>query len=201
MSKETKKHMFEPFFTTKDIGKGTGMGLAAVYGTVKNHGGYIDVQSEKKRGTIFNIYLPLLETGNRAVSKETQVIPIMGKGLVLVVDDEKIVRETTVLTLENLGYDVLSCSDGSEAVELYRKSWEKIDLIILDLMMPVLTGNDTYDEMRKINPKAKVILASGYSLNKEAQRALDKGATAFIQKPFKITEFSSAVFKGINEKK
>jgi two-component system cell cycle sensor histidine kinase/response regulator CckA len=192
MDKETMKRIFEPFFTTKDLAEGTGLGLASAYGIIKAHGGYIDVDSEKGHGTTFSIYLPSLA---KAV-KDEKGLPakiVKGKETVLLVDDEEVVLDTGEQILKKLGYEVLSATNGREALELYEKNQDKIDMILLDMVMPIMGGGETYDKMREINSDIKVLLASGYSIEGEAKKILERGCDGFIQKPFGIEELSNGI--------
>ncbi len=190
MSAETQKHIFEPFYTTKEVGKGTGMGLASVYGTIHNHKGEISVCSEVGKGTTFSIYLPLLEGVNSTEVVEKSKTPVNGTARILLVDDEKTILEFATSALEALGYETITCSDGKEAVEYYEKSSAEIDLVILDMIMPVMGGRETFLQMKKINPEVLAILSSGYSLNETAQTILDDGVKAFIRKPYELIELS-----------
>ncbi|MFO7760217.1 MAG: response regulator [Desulfobia sp.] len=194
MDEETKKKIFDPFFTTKDVGKGTGLGLASVYGIVSNHGGVIHVYSEKGKGTTFNIYLPASEkpVADKSVPGHERDIE-KGSGTVLLIDDEKIILEVGEKMLTSLGYRVLKASQGKEAVEIYKENKDWIDLVILDMIMPVMNGSETYDALKKIDQDIIVILSSGYSINGEASEIMSKGANDFIQKPFTIKELSHKV--------
>ena len=196
MDKETLKRIFEPFFSTKEKDKGTGLGLAVVYGTVRSHKGFINVYSEQKKGTIFKIYLPLTNT-KTGTKKPGTADPgkIMATGHILIVDDEAIVRELTAEILQEFGYKVTTCKDGVEAVEYYKKSWQQIDLVMLDMFMPKLNGRDTFIALCKINPKVRIIILSGYSITGEAQELLDQGALFFLQKPFQATQIRRIIKK------
>jgi PAS domain S-box-containing protein len=193
MSEEVRRHLFEPFFTTKGPGKGTGMGLASVYGTVKNHRGAINVYSEPDHGTTVRIYLPLLESAGQAQTPAELGEPIRGTARILVVDDEEVVLKLASETLSDLGYQVATCRNGAEAVAYYGEKWRSIDLVILDMVMPALGGRETFLAMRQINPAVRAILSSGYSLNGQAQAILDDGVLDFVQKPFQLHELSSKV--------
>jgi two-component system, cell cycle sensor histidine kinase and response regulator CckA len=192
MDDETKRHLFEPFFTTKDPGKGTGLGLAAVYGAIQSHGGAIAVDSAIGRGTVFTLRLPL-----HHVKAEVQVEPVpamqIGHASILVVDDEDAVRHLLKEMLEGLGYRVSTCVDGIEAVERFRTDWRDIDLVILDLVMPRLGGSEVFAAMREIDPDLRVLLSSGFSLDGEAQAMLATGACGFIQKPFRSADLARQV--------
>lgn len=199
MSEDVQTKIFEPFFTTKEQGKGTGMGLAAVYGTVKNHKGFITVDSVLKKGTTFHIVFPIYSDVNaEEESDSVETHSVSGVGKILLVDDEEMLRNMGSKMLSILGYNVEVCSNGQEAVDYYEKNWSKIDLVILDMVMPVLGGKDAFLLMREINPNVKAILASGYSIDGETQELLDKGVKGFIQKPFRKAQFSQQVSDAIN---
>jgi len=185
MSAEVQQRLFEPFFTTKEQGKGTGLGLAAAYGAVHNHHGAISVYSEPGRGSTFKIYLPLATTPGTTVEAAPAEPPAMLRGArILVVDDEASIRETTAEMLRDLGCTVTTCQDGDEAVRYYAVHWQEIDLVILDMVMPRRSGRDAFLAMRRENPRIRALLASGHSINGEAQRILEEGVLGFLQKPF-----------------
>ncbi len=191
MDEEVRRHLFEPFFTTKD--EGSGLGLAAVYGAARNHRGAVRVRSAPGRGSTFSIYLPKLAPTAMPAPPH---IPAPGGGSparILVVDDEAIIRRALSQMLIKLGHRVLTCNDGQEAVDLYRTSWSEIDLVILDIVMPRLGGRDAFRILRTINPQARVLVVSGYSLEGEAQDILDEGALGFMQKPFRMADLSEKV--------
>ncbi len=190
MSDETRRHLFEPFFTTKDVGKGTGLGLAAVYGTIKSHGGAIAVESVLGRGTSFKLYVPLSAARSEAASAATKAVPVHPAARILVVDDEAVCRDMARELLQLLGHQVHCCVDGVDAVDFYQQHWSEIDLVILDMIMARSGGRDTYRAMRAINPGVRALLSSGYSLDGEAQSILDDGVLGFVQKPFDTKELS-----------
>jgi len=192
MDKKTLGHIFEPFFTTKGLGAGTGLGLASAYGIIKAHQGYIDVESEKGRGTTFEIYLPASESKSAEASKHAGH-PAEGRETILLVDDEPMILEVTVEVLRELGYTALEAQGGRDAVELYNKKQAAIDLVILDMIMPDMSGGETYDRIKEINPQVKVILSSGYSIDGEATEILERGCQGFIQKPFGMEELSMKI--------
>jgi len=192
MDAQTQTHIFEPFYTTKEVGEGTGMGLASVYGTIHNHKGVISVYSEVGHGTTFRIYLPLIDTASPQEQTNNSK-PITGTARILLVDDEELIRDFATRALERLGYQVISCSNGREAVDCYEQSWRKIDLVLLDMMMPVMGGRETFARMKKINPAILAILSSGYSIDGAAQSILDDGVRAFIRKPYQLLQLSEQV--------
>ncbi len=183
------ERVFEPFFTTKDVGKGTGLGLASAYGIIKNHNGIIRVYSEKNHGTTFNIYLPAPEL-EKVKDIEIRTEMIKGNEAILLVDDEEVAIQAEQLMLRELGYQVIPALSGKEAIELYKEKMVDLDLVALDMIMPEMNGKDTYDALKKINPEVKVLLVSGYSLNKQIEELMDKGCDGFLQKPFDIVQLS-----------
>jgi PAS domain S-box-containing protein len=195
MDKETQARIFDPFFTTKEMGgnRGTGLGLASVYGIVKAHAGYIDVESEKGKGTTFSIYLPATEKKvEKSVEAAGQIIE--GSGTILLVDDEELVLEVGSEVLKKLGYTVLEAKGGKEALKIYREN-NTIDLVILDMIMPQMGGGETYDKMKDINPDVKVVLSSGYGIDGQANEILARGCDGFIQKPLHTKELSEKIWE------
>ncbi len=192
MDKATQKKIFDPFFTTKEMSRGTGLGLASVYGIIKGHGGYIEVESKKGEGTTFSIYLPASE---RKVEKAVKTAEqfIKGTGTVLLVDDEDVILEVGRVLLEAMGYQVLIAKGGEEAIEVYKKNLDEIDIVVLDMVMPNMGGGEAYDRMKEINPDIKVLLSSGYSIDGEATKILERGCNGFIQKPFNMAELSAKI--------
>jgi two-component system cell cycle sensor histidine kinase/response regulator CckA len=189
MDKKTMERIFDPFFTTKGMSKGTGLGLASVYGIIKAHGGYIDVDSKKGHGTTFSIYLPASDIeGTKDKELVTEILK--GKEGILLVDDEDVIIDVGHEILETLGYEVHVARSGREAVDAYAANQDKIDMVILDMVMPDMGGGETFDILKKINPDIKVLLSSGYSINGQAAEILERGCDGFIQKPFNITQLS-----------
>jgi len=192
MDQKTRQRIFDPFFTTKEMGRGTGLGLASVYGVIKNHGGFIDVYSEIGEGTTFNIYLPVLDQKIPEEKRLSSEI-LSGKEIVLLVDDEEIIAEIMEKALTLAGYRVLLARGGEEAIEVYKKNQNDIDLVVLDMIMPGMNGGKVFNRLREINPGVKVILSSGYSIDGEASQIMARGCNGFIQKPFGIKELSQKI--------
>ncbi len=189
--------IFDPFFTTKDVGKGTGLGLYIVHSIVSNHGGYINVYSERKQGTRFNIYLPI--TAGAAAEAQPETMDIAGTETILVIDDEPDVRELCKDMLTPLGYTVLLAESGSVGINLYREKRSEIALVILDMIMPRMGGNEVFHALRTIKRDACVLLYSGYSHSNFAgiSDLMQSGASGFVQKPFSLQDLGVAVRKAI----
>jgi two-component system, cell cycle sensor histidine kinase and response regulator CckA len=189
MEEATRQRIFEPFYTTKEMGRGTGLGLASTYGIVKNHDGIINVYSEKGFGTTFNIYLPASD--KRVMEEKTSIGEIVeGTEMILLVDDEDMIVSVGEQILKRLGYRVKIAKSGKEAIEIYKRNQDRIDMVILDMIMPDVGGKMAYEKLKEINPGIKVLLSSGYSLTGQAQEILDKGCNGFIQKPFNLKDLS-----------
>ncbi|NLF32752.1 MAG: response regulator [Planctomycetes bacterium] len=200
MSQEVRDRIFEPFFTTKGVGKGTGLGLAAVYGTVKDHLGACSVQSEIGKGTVFDVYLPQSSEAVAAGPADEAAAAEHGHGRVLLVDDEEIIRATAGSMLEQLGYEVTVAENGRQAADVFARSMEAsrpFDLVILDLIMPVMKGSEAFGEIRRADPQAKVLLASGFSVGSDVEELLAAGALGFIQKPYRFSTLATAVAEAI----
>jgi PAS domain S-box-containing protein len=184
MDETTKEHIFDPFFTTKEVDKGTGLGLAMIYGTIKQHKGFIDVYSAPEEGTTFKIYLPLLESGvNVSERNETPAIR-SGNEMILLVEDDDAVRNSTKLLLKEFGYNVIEAIDGKQAVKLFIENKDNIHLVITDIIMPGQSGKDLRNELLKIASGTKVILVSGYSADILAKKGIMDSEVPFILKPF-----------------
>lgn len=193
MSKDIQERIFEPFFTTKEPGKGTGLGLAVVYGIIKNHNGHISVYSTPKRGTEFKIFLPIFNSDAiQNIVEDTSPL-IGGTETILIIDDEQDIRHIGSEILLKYGYNVVTASDGIKGIELYSKDSDSIDLILLDIVMPEMSGTEVLVEIMQIDPLAKVIVASGYSANGPIKDALSKGAKRFIDKPYTLRELVTCV--------
>ena len=199
MDQKTQERIFYPFFTTRGMGRGTGLGLATVYGIVKGHGGYIDIESKKGVGTTFSVYLPTSEKQaieNGALYEKT----LEGRETVLFVDDEDTIIDVGKDILKALNYQVLLARGGKEAVEVYKANKDRIDLVILDMIMPDMGGGKTYDLLKEINPQVKVLLSSGYSIDGQAKEILGRGCNGFIQKPFDIKQLAAKIRKILTKK-
>jgi two-component system cell cycle sensor histidine kinase/response regulator CckA len=199
MDEATQQRIFDPFFTTKEMGRGTGLGLASAYGIIKNHGGFIDVYSEKGKGSTFNLYLPA--SGKKVIEEENLPKDVLkGAETVLLVDDEEMIIDVGKPMLEKLEYNTLIARSGKDAIEIYKGKKDQIAIVILDMIMPEMGGGDTYDKLRKINPEIKVLLSSGYSVDGQATEILERGCDGFIQKPFGMKDLSQKIREILNKK-
>ena len=194
MDEETRERIFEPFFTTKEMGKGTGMGLSMAYGVVKNHNGFIEVDSSPGKGSTLTIYLPAIEKKSEREIEITKPLH-KGKGTILVVDDEEIIRNVAMDILHDLGYDVLLASSGKEGVKIYADKKYVIDLVILDMIMPEMGGKETFKKLKEINPDVKILISSGYAQDSLPEQFVDDGEAGFIQKPYNINEIAEIIKK------
>ena len=186
MDKKTLSHIFEPFFSTKEVGKGTGLGLAIVYGIVKQHDGHIMCYSEPGYGTTFKIYLPAIQKEKELQTATFETAIPGGTETILLVDDEESIRELGAELLDSFGYKVITAGNGKEALEIYRVEKDRISLILLDLIMPVMDGKKCLEEILRVDSNAKVIIASGYSENGPANGVMAVGAKGFVQKPYNM---------------
>lgn len=193
MDGETQRRLFEPFFTTKGLGRGTGLGMAAVYGTVKAHKGWIAVHSAPGRGTTVEVHLRVGAHSVPTAAPRRAPPPLEGPVRILLVDDEALVREATQRLLEVLGCEVTVCHDGQQALEYYRAFHASIDLVIVDMVMPVKDGRDTVIGMREMHPQGKILVASGYSREGTARGVMDAGIDGFIQKPYTQRQLWEAI--------
>jgi PAS domain S-box-containing protein len=184
-------NIFDPFFTTKSEQKGTGLGLAMVYHILQQHNGFIDVYSEMGEGTTFRIYLPCLDKheGETQQLKPEQRL-VLGSGLILIVDDEQHLRNTSKEILTSCGYEVITADDGLKGVEVFKERHQEITAVLLDMAMPVMSGKDAYVEMKKIDPNLKVLLSSGFKQDKRVKAVLKLGVSGFLQKPFSMLDLS-----------
>jgi CheY-like chemotaxis protein len=192
MDEGTLKRAFDPFFTTKEMGRGTGLGLASAYGIIRNHNGIIDVYSEKGEGATFNIYLPASDKQIDEKAVPFEAI-LQGSETILFVDDEETILQVGKQLLERLGYRVIEALNGPTAIEIFEKTRESVHIVILDMIMPGMSGGEAYDRLREIDPNVKVLLSSGYSINGQARKILDRGCRGFIQKPYNLRELSRKI--------
>jgi len=192
MDKATQQKVFDPFFTTKEMERGTGLGLASVYGIVRNHEGMINVHSVPDQGTTFTFYLPASE---KKVVKQQESTPtvLTGQGTILLVDDEKMVAETAKKMLDKLGYHVTAVASAKEALSTYSSQPNSFDMVILDMVMPVMGGSQTFEQLKKIDDQVIVLLSSGFSINKQVKNLLSRGCKGFIQKPFTVHDLSQKI--------
>jgi two-component system cell cycle sensor histidine kinase/response regulator CckA len=189
MDEKTLKRVFDPFFTNKDKERGTGLGMASAYGIIKNHDGIITAESVRGQGATFHIYLPATEKPVMDELKDDQKI-MVGTETILLVDDEEMIIDVGTRILQKLGYEVLTARHGKEAIEVYQQNRQKVAMVILDLIMPVMAGGETYDRLKEMDPHVKVLLSSGYSLDGQATEILKRGCDGFIQKPFDLKALS-----------
>jgi len=198
MDRKTIKRIFDPFFTTKEMSRGTGMGLASAYGIIQNHSGFFEVESEVGKGSVFSFFLPAV---NGFAKQNENCDPgelFNGEETVLIVEDEDTIADVASEMLKNLGYTVLIARSGLEGLEIYEKQRKRIDLVILDLIMPGMSGSKTFDLLKEMNPKVKVLLSSGYSLSGEASDIMERGCAGFVQKPYDIYQLSKKVRDVLN---
>jgi two-component system, cell cycle sensor histidine kinase and response regulator CckA len=187
------EHIFDPFYTTKEVGKGTGLGLAVVYGIVHQHGGLIRCYSERGVGTTFKICFPALVSDEEVERARTGAMPRGGSETILLVDDDQMIRDLGSRILTKSGYNVITASNGNEALKLYRTQSERISLIILDLIMPEMGGRQCLEGLLRLDPSVKVVIASGYSTDGPTKEALTSGAKGFVNKPYDIRQMLQVV--------
>jgi PAS domain S-box-containing protein len=193
MTPEVKARIYEPFFTTKEVGKGTGLGLPMVFAIVRQHHGFIDCTSEPGQGTCFDIFLPRTQTAAATIEKVKPAPELRtGKETILVADDEEMIRRFAVTVLKRRGYEVLEVCDGQEAVDVYTRERNRIDLVLLDLTMPKLSGQETFRQLLVLNPDVRVIFASGYSAEQLSDRERNLMA-GFVKKPYRPNELTHAI--------
>ena len=183
MDQKTLQRIFEPFFTTKEVNKGTGLGLSIVYGVVKQHNGNITVYSEPGRGTTFKVYLPVIQGVEGKKTTDVAVVPKGGTETILIAEDNEDVRVLTKQLLENAGYTVVVASDGEDALSRFRESGGGIDLVILDVIMPRMSGKETADEIRKQSPDSAILFTSGYTADIIGKKGILEKGVEFISKP------------------
>jgi len=192
MSPEVQARLFEPFFTTKEMGQGTGLGLSVVYGIVKGHDGFIQVYSQEGRGSTFHVYLPAIELTVEGREVEMLELPT-GTETILLVDDEEMVRALGQAVLEPCGYTVLMAEDGVQALEVYQAHRGEIGLVVLDVIMPRMGGQECLRRLRELDPRVKVLISTGYTADNSAQELVAEGALGVVEKPFQVRDFATAV--------
>jgi len=192
MDEATQARIFEPFFTTKELGRGTGLGLASVYGIVRNHGGFILVESEQGIGTTFTIHLPA-SAKPCEIETRAEADVQTGRETILLIDDEEMILDIGSEMLATLGYTVLTAAGGRTGLHIYDQHKDEIDLVILDMVMPDLGGKDTFEALKRRDRSVKVMLSSGYSLDGQAKEIMRGGCKGFIQKPFNLAELSRKI--------
>ncbi len=191
--------IFDTFLDTVELDAGSKLGLAAAHRIIKNHKGVITTYSEKGAGTTFNIYLPI--SSNEFIQEQEFAEQLaQGAETVLLVDDEEMIVDVGQQMLEKLGYKVLTAKNGEEAIEIYQSNQEKIDIVILDVIMPGLSGGETYDRLKKSDRNVNVLLASGYGINRQICEILERGCNGFIQKPFNLKQLSRKIREIIEKK-
>jgi signal transduction histidine kinase len=190
--KEQVPHIFDPFFTTKPVGKGTGLGLASVAGTVRSHGGSIEVNTDRARGTAFRVYLPCAEPEG-PVKPAPSTTVVHGVGEILLVEDDPMVSMTAVSTLRSFGYEVTLARDGQAAIEQAAAHPGRFRLVLLDLRMPGMSGEMTFDKLHELDPALPILIWSGYGAEQDVDAMLRRGAVGFVQKPYRVAELSRVV--------
>jgi CheY-like chemotaxis protein len=199
MSAEIQSRIFEPFFTTKEMSKGTGLGLSTALTIVKSHGGFINVYSEQHKGSQFSLYLPALASRGSADANMLQTDLPVGHGeLVLVVDDEESIREITRGTLETFGYQVLTASDGTEALAIYADRKNDVAVVLTDMVMPFMDGPATIRALKKMNPAVKIIAASGLTAGNRVGEGQLEGVAIFLSKPYTAEKLLKALSEVVN---
>ena len=201
MSKECLDHIYEPFYTTKEVGKGTGLGLAIVYGIINSHKGHIVCKSKEGKGTTFDVYLPTLESDIKANEDELQDIRMSGNETILLVDDDESVRNLGQEMLTKIGHKVITAKSGESALKVYKSKKNDIDLIMLDLLMPGMGGHKCLEKLLKINPEAKILIASGHPGKDTNNEEIEAKAKGFVSKPYKINEISETIRQIIDNEK
>jgi PAS domain S-box-containing protein len=198
MDKEIQNHIFEPFFSTKEPGRGTGLGLSVVFGTVQAHGGCITCQSNPGNGTSFEICLPIIDGEEKCDAEFSGTNPAPGTETILLVDDEEFVRDLGTRILSRAGYRVLTAADGKKAIEIYGATKDEISLVLLDLTMPNMGGKECLEHLLRIDPAAKVLIATGHSREAASVESLLSRVRGFVAKPYNIQEILQAIREALD---
>ena len=195
ISNDLFNHLYEPFFTTKEIGEGTGLGLSMVFGSIKTHQGFVEVESIKGKGSIFHVYIPLLEDAEPlSTPLQKEVVTTTGRGeTILLVDDETFILEMGREVLKSLGYRVLTATNGLEAIDIFTANENEISLVILDVVMPKLGGLKASERIRKIRPDVKIIFCTGYDMEETWPDKLSLGKEVILSKPCNIEEMRKTI--------
>jgi two-component system, cell cycle sensor histidine kinase and response regulator CckA len=190
---EIQERIFEQFFTTKDVGKGTGLGLSTALGIIKTHGGFVKLDSEIGKGSEFKVYLPAASDRTQSIASPQLETATGNRELILLVDDEAGIREITKSSLEQYNYQVLTASNGNEAVAIYTQYWQQINVVLLDMMMPGMDSAIAIRQIKAINPHAKIIIISGLLSNQTKREAANLGIRAFLSKPCTAKELLQTI--------
>ncbi|MDX9869707.1 MAG: response regulator, partial [Candidatus Cloacimonadales bacterium] len=201
IEKELITKIFEPFYTTKNKDMGTGLGLTMVYNLIKQHHGFVDIFSEIGIGTNVYVYLPVHHMKFKASNIQKHEKIYKGEGTVLLVDDELFVRKMAREMLETCGYYVMTANNGNECLDIYKSQSHKIDLIILDMIMPQKSGKDTFIELKAFDENVKVLLTSGFKQDERIKNITNMGIKGFIQKPYTLEQLSKTVYDTITKKR
>jgi CheY-like chemotaxis protein len=202
MMESTRRRIFDPFFTTKEQGKGTGLGLAVVYGVVRSHNAFIDVESAVGRGTTFRLYFPIPSLSEQMIDSSSAVesYTIGGTETILLVEDEEALIEMVRLILKSKGYKVFTAQDGNEAIKVYKLHKNEIDIVLTDMGLPEMTGLDMFKKLKEVNAKVKAIFASGYFEPDIKSEIMKAGAKGFVQKPYSQSEILRILRSVLDEK-
>ncbi|MCK4980366.1 MAG: response regulator, partial [Candidatus Delongbacteria bacterium] len=200
MDKETQKKVFDPFFTTKHREKGTGLGLSSVFGIVKNHDGIITLSSVIGKGTIFDVFFPVTNKGISHSEINSKELIYGNEENILIIDDEKMVLDTTSEVIKNLNYLPILAMSGVDGLDIFEKKHEQISMVILDMIMPKMDGEEIFRKLKNIDPEVKVLISSGYSITSKIRNIFENGGKGFIQKPFNIVDLSAKIKTILDDK-
>jgi two-component system, cell cycle sensor histidine kinase and response regulator CckA len=200
MAEEVIERIFEPFFTTKERGKGTGLGLPITLGIIRNHGGIVTVNSKPGAGAVFNVFLPASDEKEHPAETDDAAETRPNHETIMIVDDDSDYLDSSAETLELDGFKPITADSGPKAIEIYNKSFADISLILLDVRMPeAKDGKETYDALKRINPNAKILICTGYSMDAHTTELADKGARHFLQKPYGLDDLRKIIREIIDE--